>query len=320
MQINVLLPVAVLAVGLLHGGVFAASPAEPIRPLPRQLAVDGAKAALGERLFHDPRLSADDTISCASCHALNIGGVDRLSRSIGIGGQEGPINAPTVFNSRFNFRQFWDGRAADLREQAGGPIHNPLEMGSNWEQVVAKLGADGDYRRDFEALYPQGITAASISDAIATFEGTLVTPDAPFDRWLRGDEGALGEAAREGYRLFKGYGCTACHQGVGVGGNMYQRFGVFGDYFAERGEVSDADQGRFNVTGFEEDRHYFKVPSLRNVALTPPYFHDGSAATLAEAVVIMARYQLGRELPDRDVERLVAFLESLTGTYKGQSL
>ena len=302
----------------------AESPSEPIRPLPRVVEVDAAKAALGERLFHDRRLSTDNTVSCASCHDLRRGGVDRLPRSIGIQGREGAVNAPTVFNSRVNFRQFWDGRAADLLEQAGGPVHNPKEMGSNWSEVIAKLNGDARFRRDFLGVYPQGIDAETLSDAIAAFEGSLITPDAPFDRWLRGEEQALSAEAREGYRLFKGYGCTACHQGMGVGGNMYQKFGLFGDYFSDRGAdhggADDADMGRYNVTGREEDRHYFKVPSLRNVALTPPYFHDGSTLTLDEAVVIMGRYQLGRELPSRDVERIVAFLHSLTGTFRGEPL
>ena len=299
----------------------ADSISEPIRPLPRTVEVDAAKAALGERLFHERRLSADDTVSCASCHDLRRGGVDRRACSVGILGRQGAVNAPTVYNSAFNFRQFWDGRAADLHEQAGGPIHNPKEMDSNWEQVIAKLRADQGYRRDFAAAYRGEISAETIADAIVQFERTLLTPDAPFDRWLRGERDALSAEAREGYRLFKGYGCTSCHQGVGVGGNMYQKFGLFGDYFADRAEAEKApDRGRFNVTGREEDRHYFKVPSLRNVALTAPYFHDGSVPELAQAVVIMGRYQLGRELPAEDVARIVAFLQSLTGTYRGEPL
>jgi len=293
---------------------------EPIRPLPVVEGLDPAKVALGERLFSDRRLSADDTVACANCHGLDSAGVDKLPRSFGIGGRQGTVNAPTVYNSAFNFRQFWDGRAATLEEQVAGPVHNPLEMGSNWAEVAAKLKADPAYRAAFEGLYPGGVDGASIADAIAIFERSLVTPSR-FDRYLRGDDGALSEGEKQGYRLFKSYGCTACHQGVNVGGNMYQRFGLFGDYFADRGgDLTQADLGRFNVTGDENDRFRFKVPGLRNVARTAPYFHDGSVSDLGEAVRIMAHYQLGRALPEPDVAHIVQFLQSLTGRYQDRDL
>ncbi len=293
---------------------------EPISPLPRTIDLPAAKLSLGERLFRDTRLSRDDTIACSTCHDLNQGGTDRRQFSKGVGGTVGSINAPTVFNSGFNFVQFWDGRAATLEEQAAGPINNPIEMASNWEQVLTKLRADAGYRADFARIYPDGLTAINVADAIATFERSLVTPDSPFDRYLRGDTNALTADEREGYRRFKDYGCSSCHQGVNIGGNLFQQFGVMGDYFAGKRALTDADQGRYNVTRREEDRHVFKVPGLRNVALTAPYFHDGSAQTLEDAVAIMGRFQLGRELSDEDRRLIVAFLHTLTGRWKGQAL
>lgn len=292
---------------------------EIITPLPEPPALPAAKVALGERLFREPRLSSDDSISCASCHRLEAGGVDHLKVSIGVGGAAGSINAPTVFNSAYQFAQFWDGRAATLEEQAAGPVHNPVEMASNWPQVITKLSADASYRDAFTALYPDGITAANIVDAIATFERTLVTPNARFDRYLRGDVTALSPIEREGWQRFRELGCTSCHQGMLLGGNMFQKFGVLRDYFSDRATTS-ADLGRYNVTRREEDRHVFKVPSLRNVALTAPYFHDASAADLAQAVTVMGRYQLGRELSPYDVELIVAFLQTLTGEWRGKPL
>lgn len=291
-----------------------------LTPLPLTMAADPARVALGRTLFHDVRLSHDDSTSCASCHSLDTGGCDRRVTSTGIGGTAGAINAPTVFNAALNFRQFWDGRAATLEAQIDGPIHAPGEMGSNWPEIVQKLSRDAAVVAEFEAVYGHGPSAESVRDALASFERSLITPNAPFDRFLRGDEHALEPLARDGYHLFTTYGCVACHQGVGVGGNMYQRFGVLGDYFADRGHLTDADLGRFATTGEEADRHVFKVPSLRNVARTAPYFHDGSAPTLDAAVTTMARYQLGRELDENEVHALVAFLESLTGEYDGRPL
>lgn len=283
------------------------------QPIPRELALDQGKVALGKRLFLDARLSSDDSVSCASCHDLGGGGVDNRARSLGVNGGVGGINAPTVFNSGLNFVQFWDGRAPTLEAQIEGPVNHPLEMASNWGQVLGKLGQDADYRVRFSGVYPDGITPANIKDAIATFERSLITPDAPFDRYLRGDKTALDADALRGWQLFQSYGCVSCHQGSNLGGNFYERLGLMGDYFGDRGDHTDADNGRYNVTHDEADRHYFRVPSLRNVALTYPYFHDGSANNLHDAVRTMAKYQLGRTMPDDDVESIVAFLVSLTG-------
>jgi len=293
---------------------------EPIQPIPLQIALNDAKVELGEKLFHDPRLSHDNSVSCASCHNLHTGGTNRRRRSIGINGAEGFVNTATVFNSGFNFRQFWDGHAETLEDQIKGPIHSPREMASNWQEIMAKLMASPDYVAAFEALYPNGIDPRTIQDAIATFERSLYTPNARFDQFLRGDSEALTETEKAGYHLFKTYGCIRCHQGINIGGNMFQTFGVMGNYFADRGNITQADLGRYNVTGEERDRHVFKVPSLRNVDLTPPYFHDGSAARLEDAVTIMGTYQLGRRLNPSEVDLIVQFLRTLTGTYKGKPL
>lgn len=316
---------AVMAVAAAAGLLCLASAAraqgaEPIQPIAADAKLDARKVALGDRLFHDKRLSKDNSLSCASCHNLARGGVDGLASSIGIGGAKGPINAPTVFNSSLNFRQFWDGRASNLEEQAAGPVHNPLEMGSNWAEVLAKLAQDDALIQQMKAAYPDGLQAKNIQDSIAVFERSLVTPNARFDKYLKGDKSALSSDELKGYQLFKAYGCVACHQGVNVGGNMFQTFGVMGDYFAKRGGVTAADLGRYNVTKNEADKHVFKVPSLRNVALTAPYFHDGSAKTLPDAVDVMFRYQLGRPASAQDKELIVKFLHTLTGEHKGKSL
>ena len=300
--------------------VFAAPSNEPIQPLPLSIDLNTDKVRLGEQLFNDKRLSADNTISCATCHNLQKGGTDQLVHSIGINQTEGDINSPTVFNSGFNFRQFWDGRADSLETQAAGPVHNPKEMGSNWSQVVGKLKQDAAYVSAFKALYSNGIKPKNIQDAIATYERSLITPNARFDRYLRGDVTAITLEEKQGYVLFKQYGCVACHQGINIGGNMYQVFGVLNNYFEKRGNITKADLGRFNVTAKPYDRHKFKVPSLRNIALTPPYFHDGSAKTLEKAVDVMAKYQLGRKIPKRKKRLIINFLKTLTGTYQGKIL
>lgn len=285
---------------------------EPIKPLPAKLNLDARKVNLGRTLFHDKRLSKDNSLSCASCHDIAAGGVDGKQFAVGIKGQVGPINTPTVLNSGLNFRQFWDGRAATLEEQAAGPVHNPGEMGSNWNEVIGKLSQDKAFVDQFKVSYPDGLKGKNIQDAIATFEKSLNTPSR-FDRYLLGEGTALQEDEKQGYQLFKNYGCVACHQGMGVGGNMYQTFGVLGNYFKDKGKVTDADLGRYAVTKNEADRHVFKVPSLRNVELTAPYFHDGSAKTLDEAVEVMFRYQLGRSAPAADKALIVKFLKTLTG-------
>jgi len=287
---------------------------EPIQPIPKALPVDAQKVALGFRLYHDPRLSGDSTLSCAHCHSLNTGGVDGRKTSIGVGGAVGPINAPTVFNSVFNSEQFWDGRAPTLQVQAGGPPLNPIEMASkSWEEIVGKLDKDPVLTRDFVAAYPQGLSGETITDAIAEFEKTLITPDSPFDNWLRGDDKAMTMQQKHGYQLFKDNKCATCHGGTILGGRSFEPLGLKRDF--NFGEITAADIGRMNVTSEARDRLRQKVPGLRNVALTAPYFHRGDVATLDEAVKLMLRYQVGTELPQQDVDDIVAFLESLTGVY-----
>ena len=296
------------------------SASEPISPLPLTLNLDPRKVALGDRLFHEKRLSGDATVACASYHSLKTGGVDRLARSRGIGGQLGGINAPTVFNSGFNYRQFWNARARTLEDQIDGPLQHSGEMGGTWPKALDTLALDTHFRTEFAALYRDGITVANVKDAIATFERSLSTPNSRFDLFLRGNTAALSDFELSGYRLFKRIGCTSCHQGVNVGGNMVQKLGIIENYFEGRTDLTDADQGRFSITHLEEDRYVFRVPSLRNVAITPPYLHDASAHTLEKAVQIMARYQLGIDLGSNDVARISAFLSTLTGEYKGGQL
>jgi cytochrome c peroxidase len=288
-------------------------------PLPPVPDLPADKVALGKRLFFDPRLSHNDTIACSNCHQFDRGGSDRLPFSVGIDGKKGSVNAPTVFNSSLNFAQFWDGRAASLEEQATGPVHNPLEMASNWAEVIPKLSRDEGYRQDFKRIYKQGMTGETIVDAIATYERTLLTPNSPFDRFLAGDKAALNPLERAGYQRFLDYGCASCHQGAGLGGNMFSRFGVMDNYLKDDAG-RQADLGRFNVSGLDKDKNVFKVPSLRNVDVTPPYLHDGSAESLEQAVIIMGRYQLGREFSTDDVKALVAFLRTLTGEWEGKRL
>jgi cytochrome c peroxidase len=299
--------------------VTASLTGEPIMPVALFVELNDKKVTLGEQLFNDPRLSRDNSVSCASCHALDKGGTDRLVLSIGIAGKTGVVNAPTVFNSAYNFKQFWDGHAETLEEQVEGPIHNPLEMDSNWTEIITKLETSPNYVEAFSAIYPDRIQANNIKDAIATFERSLITPNARFDKYLRGENNALTDDEKQGYQLFKSYGCVSCHQGVNIGGNLFQKFGLMGDYFASR-KVSKADLGRFNVTGNEADKYVFKVPSLRNVALTAPYFHDGSASQLEDAVMTMSFYQLGRPLTLTERDAIVKFLKTLSGEYKGKTL
>lgn len=285
----------------------------PILPLPLSLDLDSEKVALGQQLFHDPGLSSSGDMSCASCHRIAQGGDDGLPQSIGNKGTALAFNAPTVFNSGFNFRQFWDGRASTLEAQVDTPILEPDEMNQSWAEVVAYLKRDRDYVSRFHKVYRDAPTPDAVRDAIATFERSLITPNARFDQYLRGNETALSNSEKEGYARFQDYGCVACHQGVNLGGNLYQRLGVVRDFFSTRNIVTEADQGRLNITGRVRDRYLFKVPTLRNIELTAPYLHDGSIQTLAEIVQLMGTYQLGREIPPKDIELIVQFLKTLTG-------
>ena len=294
---------------------------EPIQPLPLKVTVDDKKIALGQKLFHDTSLSGDNTLSCASCHDLTKGGTDQAKVATGIKGQQGPINSPTVFNAMYNVTQFWDGRAKDLQTQAAGPVANPGEMGEQWDNVIAKLKQIPEYQNAFQTIYEQqGLTKETVTDAIAGFEQSLVTPDSRFDKYLRGDKGILTTDEKSGYELFK-LNCASCHNGPAVGGLSFEKMGVKQDYFKLRGgQLTEADNGRFNVTKEEKDRHFFKVPVLRNVEITYPYFHDGSVNNLNDAVRIMGQVQRNKNFNDTEINNIVSFLKTLTGTYSGKSL
>jgi cytochrome c peroxidase len=281
---------------------------ELIQPIPTSNKVNQAKIELGKKLFFEPRLSKSGFLSCNSCHNLSTGGADNLPSSIGHKWQLGPINSPTVLNAKFNLAQFWDGRAKDLQEQAGGPIANPGEMASTHELAIKVLQSIPEYVSSFKTIYEADkIDINQITDAIATFEETLVTPNSKFDQWLRGDDNAISGLEKTGYELFKTKGCITCHNGIGVGGGSYQKFGVVKPY------PDTKTLGRYNVTQKESDKYFFKVPLLRNIALTAPYFHDASTWDLSEAVNIMAEYQLGAKLLEDETQNIVAFLKTLTG-------
>jgi cytochrome c peroxidase len=293
---------------------------EPILPIADKQNSDPKLLSLGRKLFNDKRLSKDGSISCASCHALNKGGADGRTVPVGIQQQLGIINTPTVFNSSLNFKQYWDGRANNLSDQIDGPIQNEAEMGSNWPAVIAVLKQDPNYQKKFTQYFDNGITITNVKKAIVSFEHSLITPNSRFDLYLKGNKKAISADELTGYNLFKQYGCISCHQGMAVGGNLFQKLGIMKDYFADRGNITKADFGRFNVTQQEADRFVFKVPSLRNIELTAPYFHDGSAETLDAAISTMMIYQLGVEPIKSDVQLIAAFLKTLTGEYQGAGL
>lgn len=291
---------------------------EPISPVPADIALDPARVSLGERLFRDRRLSIDDTRSCATCHPVEKGAMDGRARGIAVDGRPRLRNTPTLFNVGLNTSFNWDGGTSTLEAHAERLLLNPDVMGSTWPALLAKLRADPGYRSAFSSAYPEGITQANLLNALATFERSLVTPNARFDRFLRGETKALTAEERQGYELFKSYGCIACHQGVNVGGNLFQKFGIFQDPDAQRGSKTEVDVGRYAVTKVERDRGVFRVPSLRNVALSAPYFHDGRMPTLEGAVETMARVQLGRALTGQEIGAIVRFLHTLTGEYRNQ--
>ncbi|AUM00261.1 MAG TPA: cytochrome-c peroxidase [Pseudothauera hydrothermalis] len=301
-----------VAVALLSGLAIQSAQAatdEPIQVIRPPQNINLGMVELGKKLYFDPRLSKSGFISCNSCHNLSMGGSDNLPTSIGDKWQQGPINAPTVLNSSLNVAQFWDGRAADLKEQAGGPIANPGEMAFSHTLAVGVLESIPGYVREFKQVFgTDKIDIDQVTAAIAEFEKTLVTPNSRFDQWLLGKKDALNATELAGYQLFKDSGCVACHNGEGVGGNSFQKMGIVEPYRA-----SSPAEGRIAVTGKDADRFNFKVPTLRNVELTYPYFHDGAANTLTEAVDIMGRLQLGRKFTEEENAQIVAFLKTLTG-------
>lgn len=281
-------------------------------PLPKSIPHDAAKAKLGEKLYNDKRLSSDNTISCASCHDLTKGGTDNLRYSKGVDGQLGGVNAPTVYNAVFNIRQFWDGRAADLAEQAGGPPLNPVEMAStNWTQIIVKLDADAQFKEEFLKVYPEGFSEKTICEAIAEYEKTLLTPNSAFDRYLNGEANAIDKEEKRGMDLFNKYSCISCHNGPTLGGQSFEYADLKADYFKGR-KLTDGDKGLEAFSKKAKDSKRFKVPSLRNLQLTAPYMHDGSIATINEAVASMLRCQVGVPVNDNEVAQIVDFLCTLT--------
>jgi len=294
--------------------------AQPIEPLPLTSDFDVARAALGEELFREPGLSGDGKVACTDCHHESHGWADDSAHSRALDRPESPVNVPTMYNVRYLYKLAWNGKYETLESHVDALMVNPKVMASSWEIATKHLAEIPRYRQRFAKVFRDGLTPNNVREAILDYERSLVTPNAPFDRYLRGDAQAVSAEVKEGYAMFKSYGCSSCHQGVAIGGNVFERFGVLRDFFADRGHFDSADLGRFNVTQREQDRFVFRVPSLRNVALTAPYFHDGSAATLEDAVKAMANYQLGRDLDERDRAALVAFLRSLTGEYRGQTL
>ena len=282
---------------------------EPIKPIEAAVVKDPKMVELGKKLYFDPRLSKSGFISCNSCHNLSLGGTDNLPTSIGDKWQQGPINSPTVLNSSMNVAQFWDGRAKDLKEQAGGPIANPGEMAFTHELATKVLDSIPAYKEEFKTVFGKdAIDIGMVTDAIAAFEETLMTPDSKFDQWLKGDDKALAENELAGYKLFKDSGCVACHNGPAVGGASFQKMGLVEPY-----QTDNKAEGLVGVTKQDADRFKFKVPTLRNVEMTYPYFHDGAAKTLEDAVHTMGKIQLGKKFTDEETANIVAFLKTLTG-------
>jgi cytochrome c peroxidase len=274
---------------------------EPIAPIVSAPAQDTRRVALGERLFRDPRLSHNNTRSCSSCHDVETNGASATARDFAFDGQPLALNTLTVFNATLSFRLNWEGKFRTPEEQADRIIRNPALMASSPEGAVDKLRADPETAKQFRDIYGRPPDVGALLDALATYERSLVTPGGRFDRWLLGDSSAITAQELSGYQLFKSLGCVTCHQGVNVGGNLFQRRGIFQPLGAPEPAI-------------------VRVPSLRNVAMTPPYFHDGSAASLQEAVKAMGKAQLDRLLTDQQVSAIVTFLHTLTGTYRGQAI
>jgi cytochrome c peroxidase len=291
----------------------------PVAPLPATVDLDPRKVALGKRLYFDKRLSGDGKCTCNDCHDLDRGGANGEAFSNLPNRPPVGVNVPTVFNAAFNFRFAWSGRFKDIGEQIDVALALKTAMAGNWVASAKTLAADPSYAKEFAAIYPEGLTDLTVREAVSIYTLSLVTPNARFDRHLRGELQLTADEER-GWELFREYGCVSCHQGVNIGGNMFQKLGIVRDYFADRGNIKKPDYGLFNATEREEDRFVFRVPSLRNVALTSPYFHDGSVTALEDAVVVMARYQLGRTLAPAEIHAITSFLRSLTGELNGEPL
>lgn len=298
-----------------HNVVFDIKPIELIPNL------NNKKVLLGEKLFHDPILSSNKGMSCSSCHFLDQGGDDNKSLSTTLLGQRRIANTSTVFNSVNNIAFTWSGKQKDLSKLTLSLIKSPKALGSKVNVVLTLLQENKEYQQLFKGIFSDGITINNVVDALVYYQKQLITPNSRFDQYLKGNLAALNQAEKKGYDLFKSYGCINCHQGINIGGNMYQKFGVFGNYFFDRdGKESSEQIGRESYTKAARDKSYYRVPSLRNIAVTGPYLHDGSVESLFEVVKLMAKFQLGTEMPQSDVENIVKFLHTLTGEYRGVSL
>ncbi len=279
-----------------------------ITPIPIEADYDIVKAELGKILFVDKDLSLDRSTSCESCHSFEHGGADPRDVSIGVSSTSGNIQSPTVFNARYNFKQFWNGRADTLKQQASAPIHNPVEMNMSDKMVEHRLNNSQMYRALFEKVYAdKEIKFEQVLDAIVEFEKALTTPNGLFDRYLRGEIDLSADQAR-GYRRFKELGCVICHNGVNVGGNSFQKMGLFVPY-----RYDESYPDLYSITKKEHHKNVFKIPTLRNIELTAPYFHDASVDTLEDAVMLMGMHDLGIIIEEQDVEDIVIFLKTLTG-------
>jgi len=292
-------------------------------PAPANNPTTAEKVELGRVLFHDPRLSSTGTVSCASCHNVMAGGEDSRPNSMGVHGQTGGRSAPTVWNSAFSKVQFWDGRAASLEDQAAGPVTNPIEMGmKSWDDVVVRLKAIDGYQVAFKKAFPdEQISKDTATKAIAAYERTLITPNSAYDKYAKGNKSALNAQEVRGLKLMAGIGCLSCHSGAAFNGNGdFREFPAIYNAYLEKQYQFSNDKGLFEVTNKQEDEHFFKIPTLRNIALTAPYFHNGSVKTLEKAVKVMATVQLGRKLSTDEVSDIVAFLNTLTGEFPEQQL
>ncbi len=299
-------------------------------PEPQNNKYSKVKVELGTKLFFDPRLSVDGTVSCNSCHNVMASGSDNRPVSVGIKGQLGGRSAPTVFNAAFLSVQFWDGRASSLEEQAKGPLTNPIEMGMpDHDAVVSRVNSIEEYKILFSRAFPgpNPVSIDNLAKAIASYERTLITPNSAFDRWARGDSKAMPEAAKRGFKKMNEVGCTSCHSGIAFAGpklpegqGFFQRFPTFENNLYVSKYDLKSDIGRAKVTNKPADEHMFRVPTLRNVATTAPYFHNGKVPNLSEAIRVMAKTQLNRDLTDADVKDIFSFLVALTGSVPTQEM
>ncbi len=326
-------PVRVLLVSALLSGSALAADWQPLpdkAPEPADNPTTAEKVELGKMLYFDPRFSQTGTVSCNSCHNLMLGGDDNRDFSMGVHGKTGGRSAPTVWNAAFASSQFWDGRAASLEDQAKGPVVNPVEMGmSDLEKAMNRVRAIPGYKAYFKRAFggKDPMTVDNAAKAVAAFERTMITPNSPYDRFVKGDRTALTAQQQRGMQAFADTGCTSCHSGAAfngpsmpAGSGFFMKFPTYADNNYVKKYRFTKDKGRFDVTGNKADMHLFKVPTLRNIALTAPYFHNGSVATLNEAIRVMAKVQLNKTLDDATVADIEAFLNGLTGEFPEQTL